>query len=606
MKTALGDIKILLRLRLRLLRRAGIRSGPARNRGGSFIVGGLIVGVVLLQFTVLISVSLTALLSQGLADPRGRAALELALAGLSSSLSLFLFLVALPSVLALLTYSSDLKLLLLTPLRPWVTLGEKLATVYGALTVPVLALGLPVLIGIGHAAGVGAAYYVAAALALLLLPVVPVALALLLTVAVLRWIPPARARAVTAILGALLSGGLYIGTQLLANPRTYEYMSGPPRLFTDAARGPWGLLPTAWTGRALGLLIAGDTGAGGAYLVAAVVTALVLAALAVTFSSRLFATGWATYQEVGRRARRAAPLPGSSGVLDRAASMGGSGASVPTPSAASGGASEIAALPWAMSVPVMDTGASWPSRRPPWWPLVGKEWRTLRRDPQVWARLLYSFVVIGFLFWQNLSRISLSSTATAGLPVSLGSIGFFGLLCFLLWLPLTTLALPAVNREGRALFVLALAPIGARDILLSKWIFSAAPSLVLSEALLGAGAWWLRLGPGQVLLGACALAAIAVATAGGLLFVSLIWPRLDWDNPRRQVSSQASIVGGIGGLLLVGASAGLLILTLFLATSHPLLALASGAGLFALTGLIALLVFLLAPARLAALLTAER
>ena len=602
MNTAFDDIKILLRLRLRLLRRVGIRSGRARNRGGSFIVGGLIVGVVLLQFGVLIATSLTALLSQGLSDPGGRTTLELALAGLSSSLSLFLFLLALPSVLALLTYSSDLKLLLLTPLRPWVTLGEKLATVYGVLAGPVLVLGLPVLIGIGQAAGAGAAYYVAAALALLLLPVAPVALALLLTVAVLRWIPPARARAATAVLGALLSGGIYVGTQLLVNPRTYAQASGPPRLFTDVARGPWGLLPVVWPGRALGLLIVGASGAGIAYLVAAVVTALVLAGLAVTLSSRLFATGWATYQEVGRRTRRAIPDgDGATGgvILER---VGARALAAPV------GATEIVALPQAICAPIVevDTGAARLMRRPPWWPLVGKEWRTLRRDPQVWARLLYSFVVIGFLFWQNLSRVSLSSTDTSGAPVSLGSIGFFGLLCFLLWLPLTTLALPAVNREGRALFVLALAPVSARDILLSKWIFSTAPSLVLSEALLGVGAWWLRLGPGQILLGACALAAIAVATAGGLLFVSLIWPRLDWDNPRRQVSSQASLVGVIGGLLLVGASAGLLILTLFLAPSHPLLALASGAGLFALTGLIALFVFLFAPARLAALLMAER
>jgi ABC-2 type transport system permease protein len=600
MNTAFDDIKILLRLRLRLLRRVGIRSGRARNRGGSFIVGGLIVGVVLLQFGVLIATSLTALLSQGLSDPGGRATLALALAGLSSSLSLFLFLLALPSVLALLTYSSDLKLLLLTPLRPWVTLGEKLASVYGVLAGPVLVLGLPVLIGIGQAAGASAAYYVAAALVLLLLPVAPVALALLLTVAVLRWIPPARARAVTAVLGALLSGGIYVGTQLLVNPRTYAQASGPPRLFTDVARGPWGLLPVVWPGRALGLLIAGASGAGIAYLVAAVVTALVLAGLAVTLSSRLFATGWATYQEVDRRTRRA--IPGGAGVVGGVASERAGALALAAPV----GATEIVALPQAICAPIVDTGAARLTRRPPWWPLVGKEWRTLRRDPQVWARLLYSFVVIGFLFWQNLSRVSLTSTDTAGLPVSLGSIGFFGLLCFLLWLPLTTLALPAVNREGRALFVLALAPVSARDILLSKWIFSAAPSLVLSEALLGVGAWWLRLGPGQVLLGACALAAIAVAVAGALLFVSLIWPRLDWDNPRRQVSSQASLVGVIGGLLLVGASAGLLILTLFLTPSHPLLALASGAGLFALTGLIALFVFLLAPARLAALLMAER
>jgi len=581
MNTARDDIATLLRLRWRLLRRTGMRGGPARNRGGSFIVGGLIVGALLLQFSVLIVGGLGALLSRGLEDPRGRAALAQALAGVSSSVSLLLFLLALPAMLALLTYSSDLKLLLLTPLRPQALLGEKLATVYGALAGPTLALGLPLLIAIGRAAGVDTPYYPLALFALLALPVLPVALSMLLTVAVLRLFPPARARAVTAVLGALLSGGVYVGSQLLINPSTYARVAGPSRLLTWAARGPWDLLPTAWPGHALGLCVGGNIGAAVAYLAAAALPTAAMAVLAVTLSARLFATGWATYHEVGRRRRkifasglrRPAPEPGGSGALFGAETR--------------------------------------PARRatrwPAWWPLVGKEWRTLRRDPQVWARLLYSFVVIGFLFWQNLNRaLSASPPADGGRPALLGLLSFFGLLVFLLWLPLTTLALPAINREGRSLSLLALAPVSPRGILLAKWVFCVAPSLLLAEALLLAGAVLLHLSAAEVLLGVCALVSIAVAVSGALLLVSLIWPRLDWDNPRKQVSTEASLAGGIGGLLLIGASGGLLALTLYLSDRQPLLALVAGVGLFALTGLVTLLVLLLAPARLRALLTAQR
>ena len=614
MNTVCGDIAILLRLRLRLLRRAGMRGGPARNRGGSFIVGGLVVGALLLQFGVLIVGGLTAVLSRGLGTAQGRAALTSALAGLSSSLSLFLFLLAMPAVLALLTYSSDLKLLLLTPLRPWTALGEKLATVYGALTGPVLVLGLPLLIAIGHAAGAGALYYPLALLVLLLLPVPSVSLAMLLVVAVLRRVPPARARAVSAILGALLSGGIYVGAQLLASPSAYERAAGPPRLLTGAARGPWGLLPVAWPGRAIGLFIAGDGGTAAILLAAAVVLAVVLAVLAVALPARLFATGWATYQEVGRRPRKTSPaVPtadrGASVVaLGRIGALSSSAGS-PHTLAPSG----TAALPTLLGTASLLSGGAGSTERaaarrgalrPAWWPLVGKEWRTLRRDPQVWARLLYSFVVIGFLLWQNLSRASFAAPDAGG-SISLGVLGFFGLLCFLLWLPLTTLALPAINREGRSLFLLALAPVSAREILLAKWVFSVAPSLIVAEVLLLAGALWLRLSPPQVLLGACALAGIAVAAAGALLLVSLVWPRLDWDNPRKQVSTQASLLGGLGGFALMAVSGGLLVLTLFLSARHPLLALAAGAALFALTGLVSVLVLLIAPARLEALLTPD-
>lgn len=579
MNATLRAIGVLLRLRLQLLRRGRKRSGPARNRGGSLIVGAVVIVVLAVQFGALIVDAVTPALTQGLATAQGRAALTSTLTGLSSSVSLFLFLLATPSVLALFTYSSDLKLLLLTPLPPRAVLGEKFLTVYLGLAAPVLVFGLLIAAGIGQATGVGVLFYLVAALMLLALPATPVALAMLLTVGVLRWVPPARARAVTAVLGAVLGGSIYIGTQLLVRNASYGSVGGPPRLLTGVGQGWWSIVPISWPGHALGAYVSRDAAITSAYAVAAVVCAAVLAVLAVTTSARLFTSGWASYQEVSRRARAAAVQSPA----------------LTTPAALPGGAARRVAGA---------SASAW--RRPAWWPLLGKEWRTLRRDPQVWARLLYALVVIGFLFWQNLSRASLTSSETGGIPASFVSIGFFGLLCLLLWLPLSTLALPSVNREGRAARLLALAPLSARDILLAKWIFSALPSLVIGELLLAAGAAVLHLDPAQVAFGACALACIAVALAGALILVSLIWPRLDWDNPRRQVSTEANLIGGFGGLVLMGFCAALLVLTLLLADGNPLLAIASGAGLFVLTGLIILVVLLLAPARLQALLTGER
>jgi ABC transporter len=92
---------------------------------------------------------------------------------------------------------------------------------------------------------------------------------------------------------------------------------------------------------------------------------------------------------------------------------------------------------------------------------------------------------------------------------------------------------PAGRIRELPLYLLALALLTARDILLAKWTFCVFPVLVLVEGLVVAGAVILRLPPGETLLGALAFASLVVALAGALLLVSLVWPRLDWDNPRR-------------------------------------------------------------------------
>ena len=605
MDSAARDLWTLVRLRALLARRIGLKAGPSRRRVGARLVWTIVGIAVLVQLSLLTVGLLVTSLGPVLATPAGRLLLGGVLTRLSTWAILLLFFFAAPAVLALFTYNSDLKLLLLTPVRPWVVLAEKFAALYGVLAAPALAFGVPIVLGIGRVAGLSGAFDLWGVVVLLLLPVGPLALAMLLTVAVLRWVPPARARAVTAVLGAVVSGGVYIGSQLLATGSGL-HAGRLPFLLAGGRSTWWSTLPLSWPGRILAAVAVGDAGAAAVYLVATSLLVALLTALAVTLSARLFATGWATYQEVGRRARSAPVAPAAT---SRARGMEVSPFDEARPLSMAVSPPPVAASPLPLPLPVAapDLAADAAKAGVPrvvWWPLVGKEWRVLRRDPQVWARLLYSFVIAGFGLYRSVVIGTSVRATTFGVGGSQGGAGaLFGLLTFVTYLLLAALALPAVNREGRSLPLLALAPLSARDILLAKWTFCAALALVPVEAVLVVGAVALRLSVATALLGACVLAGVAVALSGVLILVSLLWPRLDWDNPRKQVSLPASLLGGFGGLVLTVGIVLLLFLTLALAPERPLLAVAAGAGLFALLGLISAAVALYAPRRLAALLT---
>jgi ABC-2 type transport system permease protein len=568
---------ILLRLRLKLLARGRATGGgrTGRNPRNTLLLRTLVLIVVAIIFAT----SIGNVLSSVVSGPTGRLVLAPLLIWVSTWATVLLFLFAVPTVLATFTYSSDLRLLLLTPLSPRLLLGEKFILVYSGFALPVVVVGGIVLIGVGQALGEGPGYDLVTLLTLLLLPIGPLAVAMLLTVLVLRWVPPARARNVTAVLGALIGISFYIGSQILAM-RSGRSLGGLQVTVAQSSHAWWSNLPTTWPGQALAAAGQGEIATAVTYLLAAAALAFVLAAPAIVLSAHLFATGWASYQEVGRRARPAQITP------------------VATPGAQ-------ARIPRLADVPATarPAGTGGRGRYPVWWPLVGKEWRTLVRDPSLWARLLYPLAAVIFGFYRTFTQNVTTSDLANGGSSSLAGIGWlFGTLAFMTYIVVAALSLPVINREGRALYLLALAPLSARDILLAKWTFCVLPILALVEGALLVSSLVLHLPLGAALLGALALAALVVALSGGELLLSLLWPRLDWDNPRQQVSGTANLAGLLCGLVLVAATGALLILTLAWSSSQPLAATATGLGIFALTGLVIASVAVLAPRRLAALL----
>jgi hypothetical protein len=238
-----------------------------------------------------------------------------------------------------------------------------------------------------------------------------------------------------------------------------------------------------------------------------------------------------------------------------------------------------------------------------WWPLFRKEWLVLRRDPQILGQLSLPFVVAVF----SIQRIFLNGTPRTSIGgYSASTEGwFFGTLAFSSLFLLSFLALSIVNREGRSLQLLSLAPLTALDILLGKWTFCALPTLVVEELLLVGGAFRLHLSPYKTLFGAVSLAALIIALAGALISISLLWPRLHPDSARQPVSFTGCLAGSLTGGLLAGTVALSLVLTFTLGSSVPALSVLTVAGAVVLPGTVAGIVASVAPRILRSLLVSD-
>ncbi|MDQ2741088.1 MAG: hypothetical protein M3Z66_02130 [Chloroflexota bacterium] len=519
----------LLRLRGRLLLRSALGSYSRRGRRAA-PVRLLFFAIAAIWLIYIVVLPLTRHLGATSAGSGGRASLTPSLVSSLSLLPALIFFYGVLVVLGTLTYRSDLRLLLLTPAPVRLIMGMKILTVSLDFA-PILLLGVPGLFAVGHSLHLGLPFDIATLALVLILPIAPVSLATLVVVAVLRWLPPTRARTVTTVAGALLGGLFFIASQLFIG--SGGSVGGA---VTGYAVPIW--LPTAWPGHALAAIGLGELHDGLLYVGATLAFAAVLLGLAVEGSSRVMATGWGSYSEVRRTstARRRAVRHAS-------------------------GDHSVRSL----------------NARLPWWPLLGKDWRTLRRDPQQLAALAYPLLIIAFSLFRTISR----GRATTSQDTS--ALLLYGLLILFSVLTIGTITATSINREGRTLYLLGLAPLSRRDIFVAKWVFSVLPVALLIEAALIAGSVALRLPVAQFALIFVVLAGLIVALGGAGLCVHLLWPRLNDEASRRQGSVVASFVG-LGVETLIAGSLGLLLIAaLALHTSHPGIAAACIAALFLLT-----------------------
>jgi ABC-2 type transport system permease protein len=171
--------------------------------------------------------------------------------------------------------------------------------------------------------------------------------------------------------------------------------------------------------------------------------------------------------------------------------------------------------------------------------LVLKDVRIFWRDPTQWIQFMIFFgllciyvinlrnVAFNFQsrFWETM--ISYLNLAASALTLS----------------TLTTrFVFPQFSLEGRRLWILGLAPVGLRRVLLQKFWLSCVTALVITVTLNVISSILLRLAWGKLLLFAAAIALMAAALSGLAVGLGALFPNFKEDNPSK-------IVSGFGGTL---------------------------------------------------------
>jgi ABC-2 type transport system permease protein len=563
---AIRGLGLLFQLRLRLLLRRGLRT-YSKNARVAAPIRLLLAALVAVWLVFALAAPIATWLLTSANGSQGRLFLTPVLSSGLSVVSVLIFFYGLLRLGMSLTSKSDLDLLLLTPLSPRVVMSEKVLTVsltFSAL----LSLGLPGLIGVDRALHLGPPFIVVGIVTMLLVPIVPVSAALLVALAVLKWFPASSARSIMAVLGTTIAALIYIGSQLLFTPPAIGQTPGAPPSLPNA-------VPTTWPGHALAAAGLGQPGLALLYLAGSLALAAGLCGLSVTLASYLFVTGGATYQEVRRRH----PSSGRNW-LSAVAPERHKTRPLPPGIAA---VATIAATPFSA--------------------LVIKDWLSLRRDPQRLAQLAYPLVIVGFYAYRLFMG---GSTAFAGSGQRVGGETLYGMLTFTTILLVSSIAPTTVNREGRSLYLLALAPVSSRRILLAKWLSCGVPVAILVEAILLIGSIFIHLSPGRGIVAAFALLALVTALTGLNIMFNLIWPRLSSDGGRQQASVAASLVSMISEFVVGGIVFGLLIAGWALWSQLPWGAVGVTVALFFVAALITAVSATVGSRVFASLLTGER
>jgi ABC-2 type transport system permease protein len=440
-----------------------------------------------------------------------------------------LLLTSFGTVLSSLYLSGDLDMLVAAPVPMRAVFVVKL---FGGLVAPYLLLFVllgPALLGYGRGMGYGPAYYVVAIVILLLFPLLPSGLGALLVMAVVRVVPPRRARDIAGVLGGLAGIIWYVASQFsprlaprLANIQTLE---GLRRLDLP-------LLPSAWAGRAL--VAAGE----GAWLTLAayggLFAALSLAVFGIclVLAERLYYIGWSNMAAQGGRIRTKNQErrtknqePSAAGPLQRSGSwFSVLGSLLPQQAAA----------------------------------IMEKDLRVFPRDLRNLQQVLFPLVLAGIWTVQLLGsgdarRVDESLGAVTGV---LGPAGISFFVCLSLS---NALGGPSVSREGRGFWLLRTAPVAARDILLGKLAIAYLPYptigvlfVLLLAVLQRSGFAGFLAALGLVLL--VGLGASAIALGVGAAF-----PRFDWENPQQQYTIQAGCLAPVLYMTYIALAAALAI-----------------------------------------------
>jgi ABC-2 type transport system permease protein len=190
---------------------------------------------------------------------------------------------------------------------------------------------------------------------------------------------------------------------------------------------------------------------------------------------------------------------------------------------------------------------------PPHAALVLKDARLFWRDPAQWIQFMIFFGLL-CIYVLNLRNVAL----TFQNPYWETIISYLNLAASALTLStLTTrFVFPQFSLEGRRLWILGLAPLGLKNVLLQKFWMSCVGSMGITVGLMIASSLMLHLPWSQVAFFAFGIGIMSVSLSGLAVGLGALFPNFKEDNPSK-------IVSGFGGTLCLVAS--FIYITLFVA-----------------------------------------
>jgi ABC-2 type transport system permease protein len=529
-----SDIRLLLTLRWQVTWNSTFRSDRRVRR-----VVSLVFALVMLAIAGVGTGAAGRLV--GLVLRRGVApGLEGLLPGLVLSLiTLVLLLSSFGVALGSLFFASDLDLLMAAPIDRRAVFISKILEGMGWYYALIAVLALPTLFLYGAALGYGPLYYALTLLTVLGAPLLPAALGAVLVLLVARFAPARRVREVLGLVAALagISCSVVAQTSRVWGVRLREAGVDPQALLAelrDVAALP---IPSFVAGRGLVAAGAGDWATALRDVAGFFLLTFGVFVACVALADQMYATGWVRMQGSGsaRRSRaRAAREAANAGWLGRA--------------------------PAALAIAL-------------------KDWRVIPRDLRNFAQLLSPLIILPAVYLNLISgsgRRAIDPVDRIGGPAGVlgGAIDLRGVFvaigvlsaCVLVF---GRIASTSVSREGKAWWLLKVAPVAAMEVLGGKLLAAALPYVALSTLLLLGAAAWLGFGALGTLYGWLGVELIGVGMLALSVGLGVPWARLDWDDPRRMSSGWGALISALASLLFGLLAGALLCLPLVVAAVAP-------------------------------------
>jgi ABC-2 type transport system permease protein len=357
-------------------------------------------------------------------------------------------------------------------------------------------------------------------------PLLPAGLGALLVLLVARVAPVRRVREVLGLVAALF------GTSCALIGNTASYWT---RQLSNMDASLEGVLKTIQSFAALPVpsLVAGRglVAAGQGSLLPAL--GLMVSFLLVTFgffagcvwlADRMYATGWLRMQGAGAT-KRTHPGASRSTITEAA--------------------------------PEQTRARSLLDRAAPFFAITLKDWRISPRDLRNFAQFLSPLFLIPLIYFQLFVTPGGGSGKTMAEMVNtfapgagLSNILLAGTILMSTIFVFSRIAQTGISMEGRSYWILKIAPISSRELLLGKFIGAMVPFTLLSTLLLVIAAIVRHFSLGGFFYGWFGILLLGAGMLAMAVGISVPWANLEWDDPRKMHSGWGGLIAFIGYILI--------------------------------------------------------